>query len=533
MPVRSTSRLLATVAALALVAGALLATGVIGGDTTAGGGSPRVRDEVPVTPMDQSLGASNNSPLILVDPTEPRFVAMANRLDAPDFSCALQLSGDGGRGWVPANPVPKLPPKADKCYAPEIAFGDDGTLYYLFVGLEGTGNEPMGAFLTSTSDRGRTFGEPRRVLGPLNFGVRMAFDPDVGRRGRLHLAWVHATSDPPTGGFGPPPNPILTAHSDDGGRTFSEPVTIAGADGERVAGPALTLGPDGTVHLAWFDLGGDAPDYQGLEGPVWDGTWSLRASRSTDRGATFGPPVDVDDAIVPHERVMLIFTMAPASVVADGRRMCAAWTDARRGDADAVLRCSTDGGRRWGPLRRLNDDRPGTGRWQYLPRLSLSPDGRLDAVFFDRRADPNNAMVEVYATFSEDGGRRFARNLQISNESFASDIGQQYAHAAAAGQYEFGSRLGLLSRPAGALAAWPDTRNSRPASSSQDLFVALLELPGPDDTDDGPRLAGVGLLVAGALALGAAVVGRRRATRATGTAGTAGTAGPDGPVAAP
>lgn len=39
--------------------------------------------------MDQGVGASNNSPVIVAGPTEPRLVVLANRLDVPDFSCAL------------------------------------------------------------------------------------------------------------------------------------------------------------------------------------------------------------------------------------------------------------------------------------------------------------------------------------------------------------------------------------------------------------------------------------------------------------
>lgn len=152
--------------------------------------------------MDLRLAPANNSPLLVEDPTEPRFVVMANRVDAPVFSCGLQVSGDAGRRWRSANPVPALPPGAERCYAPEVAFDREGVLYYLFIGLHGAGNEPMGAFLTTSRDRALTFSVPRRVLGPFNFGVRMAIDRTLGTSGRIHLTWLHATSDPPTGGLG-------------------------------------------------------------------------------------------------------------------------------------------------------------------------------------------------------------------------------------------------------------------------------------------------------------------------------------------
>lgn len=89
--------------------------------------------------MNHGAGVSSTSPLILADPDEPRFMVMANRVDAPDFGCALQVSGDAGRTWASSDPVPKLPEGAEKCYAPEVAFDAQGMLYYLFVGLQGGG----------------------------------------------------------------------------------------------------------------------------------------------------------------------------------------------------------------------------------------------------------------------------------------------------------------------------------------------------------------------------------------------------------
>lgn len=480
------------------------------------GANPDVRvvDEVAVTPMRVDTEFSSNSPLLVADPREPRFVVMANRLDAPDFSCALQVSGDAGRTWVTATPVPELPEGAEKCYAPEVAFDAEGTLHYLFVGLAGPGNRPMGAFLTTSTDRALTFSKPRQVLGPLKFAVRMAIDPTVGESGRIHLVWIEATSDPSLGGFGPPPNPILAAHSDDGGRSFSEPLQVSGPDRQRVVAPALALGPDHTVHVAYYDLGRDAVDYQGLEGPVWGEPWTLVVANSDDGGRRFGSSRAVDDEIVPPERVMLIFTMPPPALVAGDEQVCAAWTDARHGDADALARCSHDAGGTWEDVRRLNDDPVGNGTSQYLPRLGLSPSRRLDAVFFDRRDDPRNVGNHVYLTYSTDGGRSFVPNRRVSREPSDTRIGQEYVHPAAEGQYEIGARLGLSSERSHAITAWPDTRHWTRGTTGQDLFSATVALP-PERPGASGRLRDVGLVVAGGGALVVSAIGRRR--RAVGT----------------
>ncbi|MDQ3931547.1 MAG: glycoside hydrolase, partial [Actinomycetota bacterium] len=452
--------------------------------------------EVPVTPMNLSWGAANNSPVLMADPTQHSFVVLANRLDAPAFNCALQVSGDGGRSWLPADPVPQLPPDAEKCYAPEVAFDRAGRLYYLFVGLAGRGNEPMGVFLTTSDDRGRTFSPPHQVLGGLNFAVRMAIDPSLGETGRLHLVWLQATSDPPTAAFGPPPNPILAAYSDDGGRTFSEPVQVSSPQRARVVAPALALGPGHAVHVAYYDLQDDAVDYQGLEGPTWPGNWSVVLASSFDAGRSFDTEMVIDHQVKPHERVMLIFTMTPPAVVADpSGRVCAAWTDARFGDGDAVLRCSADRGATWGSLQRLNDDLVGNGATQYQPRLAFAPEGRLDAVFYDRREDPQNVANHVSFTYSSDGAKSFAPNLRLTSDPSSTLIGQRYVNVSAEGMVEFGSRMGLLSQPDGAVAAWTDTRNTR-LGTSQDIFVSSVLFPAPGPGSQ-RRLAGLALLAAG------------------------------------
>ncbi|MDP9403190.1 MAG: glycoside hydrolase, partial [Actinomycetota bacterium] len=505
----------AAVAAI-LAAVAMVAPAPAGG---APGDRPRVADDVPVTPVDLVQVRANNSPALAVDPTEPRFVVLANRLDLPVFGCSLHLSGDGGRGWVAVDPVPTLPRGAERCYGPEVAFDAKGTLYFLFVGLAGAGNTPVGVYLTTSTNRGRSFSPPQRLLGADKFGVRMAIDPTLGRRGRIHLVWIDAGARPALGGFAPVANPIVAAHSDDGGRTFSAPVAVSDPDRARVVAPALAVGPDHDVHVAYYDLGADAVDYQGLEGPTWEGTWSLVTAHSSDAGGRFSPGVVVDDAVVPPERVMLVFTMPPPALAAGpGGRVYAAWYDARNGDWDVFLRRSGDGGRSWEAAVRLNDDALGNRRHQYLPRLGVAPGGRVDAVFYDRRDDPENLANHLSYTFSADGGATFSSNMRLSDLASSSRTGPRYPIPSAAGLIEFGSRLALVSGDDEAMAAWTDTRNSRPGQQ-QDVFatsVVFRERPAVTEgrSGGGGNGAAVVALVGGLGLLVLAGVAARRWRRA-------------------
>lgn len=509
LPSRWRRRAAAALALLAVGAGVSLAAGFFPRRQLTPA-SPRVWPEVPVTTMDLVNSAGNNSPLLAADPTEERFVVLANRQDGPDFSCSVQLSGDGGRSWLTVNAVPNLPPGAEKCYSPEAAFDAEGRLYYLFVGLAGPGNSPTGVFLTTSTDRGQTFIPPQQVLGPERYSVRMALDRDMGKRGRIHLVWVEARTDPPVGGFAPVPNPIMAAYSDDGGKTFSPPVQVSDPDRARVVGPALALGADHRVHVLYYDLRDDVRDYQGLEGPTWEGNWSLVATTSNDGGRRFEPGVVVDDQLVPPERIMLIFTMPPPALVADGSgHVYAAWHDTRNGDWDVFLRRSPDGGRRWDPPRRLNDDAMGNGRHQYLPRLSLAPNGRLDAVFYDRRASAENRGNDVSYTSTTDG-HNIDPNLRLTTQGSDSHIGPQYGVPSAERLFEFGSRIALLSQRSKAVAAWTDTRNTSRSTSAQDIFATQIDVPHRPEPSWAARLAGVALAAGGLAGLAAA---RRRNRR--------------------
>lgn len=475
----------------------------------------KVGVEVPVTATDLGISAAYNSPEVALDPTNSRFAVMAYRVDAPPYGCGLEVSGNGGQGWVGADPVPDLPAGSEHCYAPEVVFGPDGTLYYLFLGLHGAGFAPSGAYLTTSRNHARTFTKPWQVLPEENYQVRLAIDPGIGKKGRLYLVWLHTTVAPPTGGLANAPNPIMAAYSDDGGKTFTSPVQVSDPSRVRAVAPAVVVGQDNAVHIAYYDLRDDSRDYQGLDGPVWTDAWSLVMTTSTDRGRGFGSGIVVDDRISPPGRVMLIYTMPPPAVATGPPgRVYIAWPDARSGDADILVARSADGGRNWRPAIRVNDNRPGDHSTHELPRLSVAPNGRVDAVFLDRRNDPENLKADVYYTSSNDSGTTFTPNVRVTSESSDRRIGQGYQIPSAVGLTEYGSRLALLSTRDGALACWPDTRNSSIGSNEQDLFLAKVTVGGDAERSTGwardGSVAAASVVVLGVVGFG---VRRRRARR--------------------
>jgi len=154
---------------------------------------------------------------------------------------------------------------------------------------------------------------------------------------------------------------ILFAASDDGGRSFSEPINLsrspAGAGKGRIdrrrwhnGSLDLVRGPDGDLYAAWTE-------YEGR----------LRITRSTDGGQTFREPVTVagEDGEPPAR--------APALAVDPGGEVHLAWAVGERQDADIhYMRMAAD----LDSLRAAETILSGPGRAD-APALAVGSDGML------------------------------------------------------------------------------------------------------------------------------------------------------------
>ncbi len=416
--------------------------------------------------------SANNSPTLARNPRRRENLAVVNRIDTPRFSCSLHVSFDGGSRWSRV-PIELPEGEGSKCYAPDVTFTSDGRLHMSYVTLKGAGNVPSAAWLVTSADGGRTLSEPRKVIGPLAFQVRLAADPNDPRR--LYLSWVQA-SDVGLYKFSEPGNPILVARSEDGGSTWGRPVRVNDASRLRAVAPSVAVGPKGEVYVLHLDLGDDRLDYEGahegLGGRPYAGRFELVLGRSLDHGETWADSV-VDDSIVPIERFIAFIPSFPSLAVDPGTgRVYAGFHDGRFGKADVLVwsRAAGDTAGWEGPTR-VNDTPERDGSAQYLPKLAVAPGGRVDVLYYDRRSDPKDLMNEVSLQSSIDHGRSFGESIALSNEPFDSRIG----YGSERELPDLGSRLGLLADDSSAYAVWTDTRAGSVDSNKQDLaFVRVV-----------------------------------------------------------
>jgi len=363
------------------------------------------------------------------------------------------------------------------------------------VTLEGSGNTPSAAWI-STLDDGEKLSEPRKALGPLSFQVRLTADPSDPDR--LYLTWLDV-SDVALYSIVTPGNPIRAARSDDRGRTWSAGSRVSDPRRERVLAPQPATGSEGELYVLYLDVKEDRLDYEGLHdgagGKPYDGSWELVLGRSDDGGETWSESV-VEDRIVPPQRFVSFIPPFPSLAVGDDGRLYAAFDGLSGGDRDVLLWTLDAGDSDWGNPLRVNDTAAHDETSQYLPKLSIASDGRLDILYYDRRADrANDRLTDVSLQASFDRGESFGPRVRLSERSFDSRVG----FGSERGLPDLGSRIGLLSNDSRALAVWTDTRAGTPASGKQDISSAVVTVLGSG--------ASVGSGLRAALRFGGAALG--------------------------
>lgn len=454
---------------------------------------------------------ANNSPSLARNPQRPDEVVIAHRVDQPAYSALLHWSPDGGVTWRPT-PL-SLPPGSDRAFAPDVAFGPDGTLFVTYLNLTGNGNVPANLWVARSSDGGRTMSAPVRVTGALAFQPRLA----VGGDGGVFVTWLQANE---VGVFrlAGAPARVVASRSADGGQTFTAPVPVSDVHRERV-GAATPLVVRNQVLVVYKDFKDDRRDFENLDGPPWDRPFALVLARSEDGGATFSTGSEIDSDLVPTQRFLVFLPEFPSIAAAEDATLYVAWSDGRNGDEDVFLRRSGDGGVSWSGPIRVNDNPRGDRTSQRLPRVSVAPGGRVDVLFHDRRRDRANHRTDAYLAFSHEGGPRF-RNLRLSERSFDARVGPDNG-----GRWpiDLGSRLALGSHREGAIAAWTDTRLGNESSGRQDIVASRVQVPPSRDGEAVGLGAAIALLLAGAVVIITA--------RASGNGATRRGSGDEGPTA--
>ena len=106
----------------------------------------------------------------------------------------------------------------------------------------------------------------------------------------------------------------------------------------------------------------------------------------------------------------------------------------------------------------MNDDR--TNNDQFFPAIAVNGQGVIQVIWYDRRHDPNNLLIDVYSAKSTDDGVSFHANQRVTTVSSPPAVGYDpFLPSNSMGDYiDVKAMTGAQSRGSQFLQAWGDFR---------------------------------------------------------------------------
>ena len=399
-----------------------------------------------------------NEEQVAVNPNDPdNLVAVWRDFRLGYRRVGVGYSFDAGVTWHDSLlEEPTYPRHSD----PGITCDSSGNFYVVVLSYTGSTSEPNGLFVLKSEDGGVTWGDPVPVID----GVADVFEDKelIGCDrtggafdGNLYVAWAR---------FGQGTD-IMCSRSIDGGASFDAPVLLSDKSG--VQWPVPVVGSDGTLYVGWTQ-------YQPSK---------IMIDRSFDGGQTFGGDLTLADTQIAQTELnggIAVFSFPALDCDITGGehdgRLYAAYMDLGDGDYDILFSYSDDDGDSWSAPVKVNDDVYGNGCDQFHPWTCVSPDGVISVIFYDRRNDPSNLLMDVYMAQSFDGGSTFEPNVRITTVS--SDPTAGSARAGLLGEY-----IGLAASSANRVhPVWTDTREG-----NQDVYTAVFDTTLVSVPDDLPE----------------------------------------------
>lgn len=336
------------------------------------------------------FGDAANEPSIVVDPTNPRRMAIGWRqFDSvlSDFRQAgYAYSRDGGHHWH----FPGVLQPGVFGSDPVLDADADGVFYYVSFLVNYESSSPYEMRLFRSLDSGRSWGDPISRIPGLFDKPWIAIDRTEGiGRGNLYLGSAAGLR-----------------RSTDGGFSFSERLRSFGWG-------TLTVDTEGTVYIfdGTFSRSHNArnpdeiPTFEELGFPLgFPGMCRIGGSPNDD-GLNCQHWIAVDRSTGPYRGSVYVLALVW-------------WLEDPEEPIQGVgFSASTDGGVNWRRPIRIEEGEPDGIVRAWFPMISVAPNGRIDVVWNDNRSHPwplHDATTELMYAFSEDGGVTWSSNVSVS-----------------------------------------------------------------------------------------------------------------------
>lgn len=390
----------------------LLGLAVFATVATVSAQTPHPHRVVRVSPADAVSPAEVS---VAINPTRPENIIAVSLQAVGTATDFAYVSFDGGNNWASVQgPNPLGRGQGDDA----VVFDQDGRALWSYISFTGLrvdrpDDAANGIFVNRSDDGGRTWSEPVTVIDHLNT-VEPFEDKPFLTSGADGRVYVAWTRFSKYGTADPDETShIFFSLSEDSGESWAMPFRISDEPGDA-------LDDDGTLEGVVPAVGVEGEVYV-----VWSGPRGLVLDKSTDGGWTFG-----DDRVIgPHPGGWNIeidglsrANGMPVTGVdhSDGAfrgALYVNWVDDRHGDPDVFVIRSDDGGERFTSPVRVNSDARGNGAVQFFPWMAVDPvDGSVNIAFYDRSGLEGTRTGVTFAR-STDGGAHF-ETTPIAIEAF-------------------------------------------------------------------------------------------------------------------
>jgi hypothetical protein len=387
---------------------------------------------------------SQSETSIAINPANAKNV-IAGSNEIQRLPMRAMYSTDGGKTFTGVD-LPLPPPLTNNGFDfgsdPGIAFDSKGNAYYSYIVVffsSGGAINGTEMAVAHSSDGGATWSatyfNPQTGNGQFNDKPMITVDTSQAHHDRIYVAWDNATGNSSSTQNG---NNVLLAYSDDGGLTFSAPVSVSGNFTGKTGGIGADpyVAPNGTLHVAWQDY---------AHGTIDDVS-------SSDGGQTFSAPHMI--AAVNAFQLNVAAQASRGALVypscgAYGKALYCSYMNGSDAASYVYVAKSTDGGVTW-----TSQAMPAGGD-QFNQWLAVDPsNGSVNVAYYDTGTHGATPTRYTLAR-STNGGASYTATAvatDTTNESCCSpsvDLGNQY------GDYEGIAAAGGIVRP-----VWVDRRQA-------------------------------------------------------------------------
>jgi Cu/Ag efflux protein CusF len=316
----------------------------------------------------------DNSANKAADNTRPVISDLPSRPDAIQFAMAGEVSA-----------MPSLAVSGNR-----VALAWTGTR-----NTTGTKNPTMNVYAAVSEDGGITFPVQTRVNDrDKDVSANVEQPPRVAVSGTdLVVIWPSKRTGTTA---------IRIARSTDGGRTFGHAITLHDPSLKGARGwQSLAVGPDGLLHALWLD--GRNAEHSSIQ------------HSGSPRQDVYAAVIDRSNRVTETQvAANVCFCCKTAIAVAAANHVFAAWRHIFPGSIrDIAMAESTDGGRQFGPLTRVSED-----KWEIAgcpedgPAFAVDTGGTVHAVWPTVVSDGKPQKVVFYASTKD--ARAFTPRLRLS-----------------------------------------------------------------------------------------------------------------------